>query len=464
MKEKKKSSTPYVPSRFDKHPRTQSLARDGIAHAKQRHTEEPEKDAQVAVMVQTQRLGEQLQSHADHDARGNGEHACVGDGAGREVGAVCDAEPEDGDGGAEGLGEPAQDGGPGEGAEARAQGHVQREGHGEALGDVVDEDGHEEAEAEGGAGVVGGVGDEALGELVQGDGDGRLEPEGEEGVGGDVMVVLGLDVTVAFVVDVVVALDPLPVSFLLSLFFLFLHWTCTSWQITRRGAVTGADGHFNGRCCRVGISVADGIGLECPGGRSRQRRRARRMHNPGADVLEALLATGIRIAITDAAFVAVALGVFDEGHDAFLHLGDGRSLRPALGGRLGHDGLRRINMQVASRPGVVVFFGAGGVEEERRGFAQAAVRLAVVVRSPAGDGGPGRMMVMGVVVAEAALSFRISGAVFGFIVCVIAVDYVGGHVTVQEPRNELNADEAANEAAHDNGASRLIGVSGIEKI
>ena len=67
----------------------------------------------------------------------------------------------------------------------------------------MDEERHEDAEAEFGVCVVGGVGDEAFGEFVQGDGDGGLETDGKEGVGGDVMVV-GLGGVVGWVSAVLV--------------------------------------------------------------------------------------------------------------------------------------------------------------------------------------------------------------------------------------------------------------------
>jgi len=67
----------------------------------------------------------------------------------------------------------------------------------------VDEERHEDAEAEFRVGVVGGVGDEAFGEFVQGDGDGGLETDGKEGIGWDVMVV-GLGGVVGWVSAVLV--------------------------------------------------------------------------------------------------------------------------------------------------------------------------------------------------------------------------------------------------------------------
>ena len=70
----------------------------------------------------------------------------------------------------------------------------QGEGQSEAFGYVVDEESHEDGEAERGVRVVGCVGYEAFGQLVQGDGDGGLEADGHEGVFGDVVVVLGFEI------------------------------------------------------------------------------------------------------------------------------------------------------------------------------------------------------------------------------------------------------------------------------
>lgn len=58
----------------------------------------------------------------------------------------------------------------------------------------MDEEGHEDGEAEGWIGVIGRVGDEALGDFVEGDGDGGLEADGEEGVLWDVVMVGGVAV------------------------------------------------------------------------------------------------------------------------------------------------------------------------------------------------------------------------------------------------------------------------------
>lgn len=60
----------------------------------------------------------------------------------------------------------------------------------------MDEESHEDSEAEFRIGVVGGEGDEPFGQFVKGDSDGGLEADGKEGVGGDVVVVLLLGIIV----------------------------------------------------------------------------------------------------------------------------------------------------------------------------------------------------------------------------------------------------------------------------
>lgn len=58
----------------------------------------------------------------------------------------------------------------------------------------MDEECHEDAEAEGRVGVVGGVGDEAFGEFVEGNGDGSLKANREKGIGRYVVMVLRFNV------------------------------------------------------------------------------------------------------------------------------------------------------------------------------------------------------------------------------------------------------------------------------
>lgn len=170
------------------------MRNERITHTQQGHTQKRKEDTQVPVVVQAQTLNKQLQRHANHDARGNRKKTGICGAVDLEIGPLGQLEPGDGDGGAEWLAKPAQQRGPEDGLDAATEGHVQRQSHGEALGDVVHEEGHEDAKAEGWVRVVGRVGDEAFGKLVQRDGDDGLEADGEEAVGGHVVVVLGLDV------------------------------------------------------------------------------------------------------------------------------------------------------------------------------------------------------------------------------------------------------------------------------
>ena len=120
---------------------------------------------------------------------------------------TCDFEPESCDGGAEGLTDAAEEGGPEHSFPAAVDGEVERECEGEAFSDVVDEEGEEDGEAECGVGVIGGVGDEAFGNFVEGDSAAGLEADGEEDVGRDVVVMLllvgGVRVIVVIIVRVV---------------------------------------------------------------------------------------------------------------------------------------------------------------------------------------------------------------------------------------------------------------------
>lgn len=139
-------------------------------------------------MVETQTLDEQLQRNADHDASGDREQQPVREVADLNIAPVRDLDDQHGDGRAEGLAEAAEQGRPHDGLGAAAERHVERQGHGEALGDVVHEQRHKDVEAELWVRVVRGVGDEALGDLVYGEGDYRLETYVHERVGGHVMV------------------------------------------------------------------------------------------------------------------------------------------------------------------------------------------------------------------------------------------------------------------------------------
>lgn len=141
-------------------------------------------------MGQIQTLAKQLQSDTSHDTRGSSEHAAIDALARRPLPFAGDVEPEGGDAGSDGLREAAEDKTGCHCFCARVEGEVEWEGHGEALGDVVDEEGKENGYAQLGVCVVCGVCDEAFGELVEGYGDGGLEADGEEGVLRDVVMVV----------------------------------------------------------------------------------------------------------------------------------------------------------------------------------------------------------------------------------------------------------------------------------
>ena len=145
-------------------------------------------------MVQRQALREKLQRHTRHDPRRDRKHTPIHPLPRRRFLVARDLEPQRRHPGAKRLTHSAQEGRPEHGLGAGADGEVEGEGHGETFGDVVDEEGHEDGEAEVGVCMVGGEGDEAFGEFVQGDGDGGLETNAEEGVCGDMMMVLMLGV------------------------------------------------------------------------------------------------------------------------------------------------------------------------------------------------------------------------------------------------------------------------------
>ena len=98
-----------------------------------------------------------------HDASSDSEHNAVDDLAGSAVAATGEVEPEGGDAGPDGLRAAAEKEGPDDGLGAGVEGEVYRKGESKALGDVVDEEGEEDGEAEFGVCVVGGEGYEAFG-------------------------------------------------------------------------------------------------------------------------------------------------------------------------------------------------------------------------------------------------------------------------------------------------------------
>lgn len=170
------------------------LVGNSIANPKHGHAQEGKEDAHVPIMAQAQALPKQLQRHAGHDTRRNRKQASVCRAVDGDVAVLGNLKPEHCNSGAHRLTETTKQCGPDNGLESAVQGHIQRQGHGKSLSDVVDEQGHEYVEPERRVHVVGGVGDKALGELVERNGDNCLQTDGKKGVRRYVMVVLSLDI------------------------------------------------------------------------------------------------------------------------------------------------------------------------------------------------------------------------------------------------------------------------------
>ena len=140
-------------------------------------------------MRQVQALGKELQSHTRHDARRDCKHDSIYLLTRRHVVSPRHLEPQGRHAGAERLTNAAEQGAPEHGFPSAPESKIEGKSHGEAFGDVVDEESEEDGEAEFWVCVVGGEGDEAFWELVKSYGDGCLETDGEKGVCWDVMVV-----------------------------------------------------------------------------------------------------------------------------------------------------------------------------------------------------------------------------------------------------------------------------------
>lgn len=170
--------------------RRKRTAQPQNAHARKRRNK-----AQSPRMRQIQTLAQQLQAHHGHNPRRDSKHAPIHDIAGLAfalaLSTSCDLEPQGRDAGAQRLADAAEQGAPEHCFPAGPNGEVEGQRHGEALGDVVDEEGEEDGEAQRGVGVVGCVGYEAFGDFVQGDCGAGLEADREENVGWHVVVVLG---------------------------------------------------------------------------------------------------------------------------------------------------------------------------------------------------------------------------------------------------------------------------------
>lgn len=100
------------------------IGRKRITRTEQRHTQEGEQNAQIAIMVESQTLDEELQGNTRHDAGGEGKQTPIGGRIGRKARVARELEPEGGDGGAEGLAKAAQGRRPRDRAPAAVQRHV----------------------------------------------------------------------------------------------------------------------------------------------------------------------------------------------------------------------------------------------------------------------------------------------------------------------------------------------------
>lgn len=170
------------------------LREQGVAEAQHRHAQESKEHTQIMVMIKAQAFDKELQSNTDHDARRKCEKTPIHHSARRYVGTVGELEPQGGNSRAKGLRQATQESRPGHGPPAGTKSHIQRQSHGKALRDVVDEQGHEDVEAQGRVDVVRSVGDEALWKLVEGYGYGRLQSNRKKGVGWDVVMMLGFGI------------------------------------------------------------------------------------------------------------------------------------------------------------------------------------------------------------------------------------------------------------------------------
>lgn len=170
------------------------LCKQGVAETQHRHAQESKEHTQVMVMIKTQAFDKELQPNTDHDARSKCEKTPVHNSARRDVGTVSKLEPQSGNSRAKGLRQATEESRPGHGPPAGTKGHVQRQSHCKALRDVVDEQGHEDVEAQGWVDMVRSVGDEALWKLVEGYGYGRLQSNRQKGVGWDMVMMLSFGI------------------------------------------------------------------------------------------------------------------------------------------------------------------------------------------------------------------------------------------------------------------------------
>lgn len=115
------------------------VCKKGIAQTQQGHANESKEHAHVAIMVKAKTLNKELQANTNHDARSQGEKASVRHSIRSHVRLLGKFEPQGRNARSEGLGQATQQSRPDHGSQAGVESHVERQGHGKAFGDVVDE-------------------------------------------------------------------------------------------------------------------------------------------------------------------------------------------------------------------------------------------------------------------------------------------------------------------------------------
>jgi hypothetical protein len=144
----------------------------GEADTYHAHARDGPTDAQALAMREAECLAQQLESHRGHDACRDGEHPPVqrpGRRGSRVPGAASAPDPQRRDPRPGRLTEATQHAGPQDRLPPGVERQIERERHGEAVGDVVDEQRQEDCQPQRRIGIVGGVGDHAFGKLMQGD-------------------------------------------------------------------------------------------------------------------------------------------------------------------------------------------------------------------------------------------------------------------------------------------------------
>jgi hypothetical protein len=147
-----------------------ALRRQRSTQSQHAHARKCTNKAEPAAMGQVEALGQQLQTDHRHDASRGGKHAPVYSIFAAAHAALLSSrklEPRCCDSRAQRLADAAQHSRHEHGFPPRVEREVQRQSQSEALGDVVDEEGEENGEAQSRVCVVGRVRYKALGDLMQ---------------------------------------------------------------------------------------------------------------------------------------------------------------------------------------------------------------------------------------------------------------------------------------------------------